>query len=224
MIEVVTSRNAGLYKDALVDMFQLRHRILAENICRDVVCAADGRDAFDTDDAIYLLLTADDGTVIGSHRLLPTTGPHLFSDVLPQCCDVKGVQRGAAIVELTRTCVDEALPDKATMETARKRIMVGLFEFCLRAGYQKFTLLMPTDLLFRYLVIGLQIKPLGLPLDVDGVEQVAVIVTVDAAAFDAMRLALGIPERQVNYLGALAGDPLVLAPGERAYWPLDAAG
>ena len=32
MIEVVTSRNALLYKDALHDMFHLRHRIFVERM------------------------------------------------------------------------------------------------------------------------------------------------------------------------------------------------
>src|SRR5476651_498621 len=184
MIEVVTSRNALLNQDALHDMFHLRHRIFVERMGWEALRKPDRleRDQFDTDDSIYLLLTQDDGTVIGTHRMLPTMKPHLFSDVFPNLCAVKGVQRGERILELTRTCVDEESLDRPAMENARKRIMVGLFEFCLRAGFEKFTLLTPTDLLFRYLLIGLDIKPLGMPVDMDGNKQVAVIVTVDEKA------------------------------------------
>lgn len=216
MIEVVTSRNAHQYKDALHDMFHLRHRIFVERMGWDALRKDDRleKDQFDTDDAIYLLLTGDDGSVIGSHRMLPTTKPHLFSDVFPQACVVKGVQRGEKILELTRTCVDEELLDRKTTEVARKRIMVGLFEFCLRAGYEKVTIFTPTDLLFRYLLIGIDIKPLGMPMDIDGSKQVAVIVTVNQQALDAMRFALGVPEPQVIYLGAPENDPLCLAPIE----------
>src|SRR6185295_11038087 len=172
MIQVVTSRNALLYEDALRDMFHLRHRIFVERMGWEALRKPDRleRDQFDTEDAIYLLLMDDDGTVIGTHRMLPTTKPHLFSDVFPQLCAVKGVQRGKKILELTRTCVDEEALDRATMEHARKRIMVGLFEFCLRAGYEQITLLTPTDLLFRYLLIGLDIKPLGMPVEMDGIK------------------------------------------------------
>jgi acyl-homoserine lactone synthase len=225
MIEVVTSRNALLYRDALNDMFHLRHRIFVERMGWDALRKPDRleKDQFDTDSAIYLLLTEDDGTVIGTHRMLPTTGPHLFSDVFPNLCAVKGVQRGDKILELTRTCVDEEALDKPAMEKARKRIMVGLFEFCLRAGYEKFTLLTPTDLLFRYLLIGLDIKPLGMPVDMDGNKQVAVIVKVDQQALDAMRMALGVPDPQVHYVGAPPGDPLVLAPEAPQQRPLEAA-
>jgi len=225
MIEIVTSRNALLYQDALRDMFHLRHRIFVERMGWEALRKPDRleRDQFDTDDAIYLLLTEDDGTVIGTHRMLPTTKPHLFSDVFPNLCAVKGVRRGESILELTRTCVDEENLDKATMEKARKRLMVGLFEFCLRAGYENFTLLTPTDLLFRYLLIGLDIKPLGMPVDMDGIRQVAVIVKVDQDALDAMRMALGVSETQVVYLGAPHDDVLVLAPDVVEQLPLVAA-
>ena len=207
MIEVVTSRNALLYQDALGDMFDLRHRVLSGL----------EKDRFDTEDAIYLLLTKDDGTVIGSQRMLPTVGPHRFSEELPQLCDVKGVQRGPKILELTGACVDEDALELFARETARKRLIVGLFEFCLRAGYEKFTLVMPTESLFRYLLIGLNVKPLGLPIERGAEHEVAVIVTVDSKALDAMRMALDVPEQQVDYVGAPPDDPLVLAPLDTAH-------
>jgi acyl-homoserine lactone synthase len=225
MIEVVTSRNALIYKDALQDMFHLRHRIFVERMGWEALRKPDRleRDQFDTGDAIYLLLTQDAGAVIGTHRMLPTTGPPLFSDVFPNLCSVKGVQRGERILELTRTCVDEEALDRAAMEKARKRLMVGLFEFCLRAGYEKFTLLTPTDLLFRYLLIGLDIKPLGMPADLDGNKQVAVIVKVDQQALDVMRMALGVVDSQVRYVGAPQNDPLVLKQDTVRQRPLEAA-
>jgi len=225
MIQVVTSRNALLYEDALRDMFHLRHRIFVERMGWEALRKPDRleRDQFDTEDAIYLLLMDDDGTVIGTHRMLPTTKPHLFSDVFPQLCAVKGVQRGKKILELTRTCVDEEALDRATMEHARKRIMVGLFEFCLRAGYEQITLLTPTDLLFRYLLIGLDIKPLGMPVEMDGIKQIAMIAKVDQQALDVLRQAFAVPQTQVHYIGAPRGDRLVLAPDASEQIPLEAA-
>jgi len=225
MIEVVTSRNALLYQDALQDMFHLRHRIFVERMGWEDLRKPDRleKDQFDTDDAIYLLLTEDDGKVIGTHRILQTAKPHLFSDLFAKYCAVKGVQRGEKIVELTRTCVDEDALDKARTEKARKHLMAGLFEFCLRAGYEKFTVLTSTEILFRYLLIGVDIKPLGMPVDMDGSKQVAAIVTVDQQAIDAVRMALGVPETQVHYVGAPQSDPLVLAPDTAQQRPLEAA-
>jgi N-acyl-L-homoserine lactone synthetase len=109
------------------------------------------------------------------------------------------------------------------MERARKRIMVGLFEFFVRSGYEKVVMLSPVDLVFRYLLIGIDIKPLGLPVEIDGIKQVALIATIDQAALDALRAAYGVTEPQVIYIGAPDGDPLVLAPIDVQRLPLEAA-
>jgi acyl-homoserine lactone synthase len=225
MLEIVTSRNAHQYQDALRDMFDMRHRIFVERMGWEALRKPDGleKDQFDNDDAIYLLLTDDDGTVIGSHRMLQTVKPHLFSDVFPQYCAVKGVQRGENILELTRTCVDEERLDKATMERARKRIMVGLFEFFVRTGYEHVTMLSPVDLVFRYLLIGIEVKPLGIPVEIDGIKQVALIAPINQEALSKLREAYGIAEPQVVYIGAPENDPLRLAPVEPKQHPLEAA-
>src|ERR1700744_2448851 len=164
MIQVVTNRNALLYREALDDMYRLRHRALVDGLGLEALRRPDGlqKDRFDTCDAIYLLLTDDDGTVRGSMGLLPTLGRHGFSEIHPDIWSVKGVQRGPRILEMTRACVDEGMLDLVRMETAHKHLVVGLFEFCLRAGYEKFPMLLPTDMLFRHLLIGIDIKPLGL--------------------------------------------------------------
>jgi len=213
MIAVVTSRNAPLYTDALADMFRLRHREIGRQ----------HTDCFDAAAAIYLVLIAEGGAVRAGARLLPTTGPHVFADMAPQLCGMKGVQRGERIVELTRAVVDEELPDRAAMEEARKHLLVGLFEFCVRAGFEMFTTLMPTDLLYRHLVMGIQVRPLGLTVECGGARQTAVAVTVDQDALDSLRFALDEFEPLVHYAGAPEGDPLLLAPPRIPARPCEAA-
>jgi acyl-homoserine lactone synthase len=214
MIEVVTSRNALLYREALDEMFRLRHRIFVESRGYERLRRPDGlqKDRFDIEDAIYLLLTEDDGTVRGTQRLLPTTGPHVFADAMPELCSVKGVQRGERILELSRACVDETALDRPMMEEAHKRMVVGLFEFCRRAGFEKFTMLLPTEMLFHHLVIGVDIKPLGLPVERNGMSQLAAVVPANQHALDAMRLALDVHEPLVHYVGGPLADSLVLSP------------
>lgn len=215
MIEIVTSRNALLYQDAIHDMHRLRHRVLVERRGLERLRREDGLqiDRFDGADAVYLLLTDDGGYVRGTARLLPTTGRHALAEIGPEACSVKGVLRGDDILELTRTCVDEAL-STPKREIARNHLVVGLFEFCVRAGWHRLTTLLPTDTLFHHLVIGLDIKPLGLPVERDGIKQIAVAVTADQTALNALRLALGVFEPLVHYVGAPAGDSLSLAPAQ----------
>ena len=167
---------------------------------------------FDNGDAIYMLLMDGAGMPIAAQRLLPTTGPHLFSEVLPGLCDVRGVVRDGKTLELSRYCVDEERLGRPRMEMARKELVVGMIEFCQRAGYDRLTMLLPADVMFHHLVIGVDIKPLGLSVKRDGIEQVAVAVSVTQSTQNALRLALDIFEPLVSYDGAPDGDPLMLGP------------
>ena len=131
-------------------------------------------------------------------------------------------QRGEKTLELSRLCIDPDL-DREAAELGRNRLLVGLLEFCRRAGYDRLTLLIHTDTLYRHLVIGLDIKPLGLAADRDGLKQVAVVVRVTGEALAALRLALNVHAPQVHYVGAPLEDTLVLGPAPPDSWPLEAA-
>ncbi len=208
MIDVVTSQNAVFYKDALEGMFRLRHRIFVERMGWEALRKPDGieKDQFDTPDAVYLILQDDNGAVIGSHRLLPTLKPHLFSELFPEMCNVRGVQRGQNIYELNRTCVDEEYLDRKKQEWARQQIIAGLVEFSYRAGIDNVTILTPLEVMFRYMLIGVEVKPLGLHREIDGVKQAAVSVKMDRAADEAVKAAFGIKGNIVRYIGANGGD------------------
>ncbi len=212
MIEVVTSRNALLYQDALEDAYDFRHDMLVPALVGPADRVSVGRDCYDTADALYLLLTRDDGAVVAAARLLPTLRPHGLSEIAPEFCSVRGVQRGHRILELNASGIDLTVLDPAARAHARNHLFAGVFEFCLRAGFEHITMLVPTDQLFHLLLIGLSIKPLGLPVDRGGAWHVAVMVAVDQNAFDVVRMAFNVPRQTVDYVGAPKGDPLVLAP------------
>jgi acyl-homoserine lactone synthase len=204
MIDVVTSQNAVLYKDALEGMFRLRHRIFVERMGWEALRKPDGieKDQFDTPDAVYLILQDDNGAVIGSHRLLPTIKPHLFSELFPEMCNVRGVQRAHNIYELNRTCVDEEYLDRKKQEWARQQIIAGLVEFSYRAGIERVTILTPLEVMFRYMLMDIEVKPLGLHREIDGVKQAAVSVTMNRHADQAVKAAFGIKSNIVRYIGA----------------------
>ena len=224
MIEVVTSRNALLYRETLDDVYRLRHRALVDALGLERLRRANGalKDRFDTADTIHLLLTEDDGTVRGALRLLSTLGPHVLSDAAPELCEFKGLQRDARTLELSRLCIDPDL-DPAAIETGRNRLLVGLFEFCRLAGYERLTVLLPTDVLYRHLLIGIDIKPLGLAADRDGLKQIAVVVRVTDEALELLRLALNVPVSELNYVGAPLEDGSAIGPSRAGSWPLEAS-
>ncbi len=202
MIHVVTRENSHLYQNELHRMHAMRHEVFVEEMGWEDLRSADGleRDQFDTPDAIYLLLI-EDGVLVGSHRLIPTMKPHLFSDIFPHLCDVRGVVRSNKVYELNRTCVDTVLLGPKGSVRARKILMTGLMEFCVRSGMDHFTVLSKVDILERYTRIGWNLRPLGVPVIIDGGPQVAVQVKTDAAALKVMREACRIREDLLDYVG-----------------------
>ena len=217
MIDVVTNLNATLYHDELDAMYKMRHRVFVDGMKWEALRKPDGveKDQFDTEDAVYLLLREDGGRVIGSHRLLPTTKPHLFSELFADMCAIRGMRTGERIYELTRTCVDKDLLDKDGEMRALKQIMVGLFEFCIRAGIEQLTLLTPLNTLYRCLLTGVEVKPLGLPREMDGVPQAAVAFITNQTTLDNARQFLGVKENIVRYVGPSGDLPMSEIVGGR---------
>jgi acyl-homoserine lactone synthase len=207
MLEVVTAFNKHLYAEPLLQMHRLRHRIFVEQMGWEAIRRPDGveRDQFDTDDAVYLL-HMDRGSVIGVHRLLSTLRPHLFSEVFAEHCSVRGVQRAPAVFELNRTCVDTLTLPPGLAEAARRYIVVGLIEFCVRAGIKALTVFGPLKILSHYVGLEWDIRPLGAPVEIDGIPQVAFILYTDARCLALVRQAYCVTESQVICRGmALEG-------------------
>jgi len=206
MIYVVTKENSHNYTAELRRMHELRHKVFVEQMGWEDLRSPDGleRDQFDTSDAVYLLLIEDE-KMVGSHRLIPTNKPHLFSDIFPHLCDVRGVVQSPNVYELNRTCVDEALLGPKGSVRARKILMTGLMEFCVVSGMEHFTVLSRVDILDRYTRIGWNLRPLGVPTVIDGVPQVAVSVKTDQTALDVMRAACRIREPLLEYVGGSVG-------------------
>jgi N-acyl-L-homoserine lactone synthetase/ectoine hydroxylase-related dioxygenase (phytanoyl-CoA dioxygenase family) len=201
MIEVVSRENRQRYEPQLEQMYRLRHRMFVDRLKWEALRKPDGReiDEFDNADAIYLLVTHD-GIVVGCHRIIPTVKPHLISEVFADFCDVRGVQRGPGIVECGRTCVDEDHLVRADLRVARRVLMTGVMEFCVRAGATHFTGLNPIAVMSHYLRLNWDIRPLGVPRTMeDGVTYVAVSYAATNEALVSARRAYGITEDLVVY-------------------------
>jgi acyl-homoserine lactone synthase len=211
MMEPVSRENAHLYGPELEQMFRMRHRVFVERLRWEALRKSDGveKDQFDTDDAIYLLLM-DEGVVVGGHRLLPTLKPHLFSELFPHLCDVRGVQRDAQTYELNRTCVDLVSLPESRLLWARRANMLGLMEFCVRAGIPRLSVLTAPHFITHYLRLGWEITPLGVPTELEGETQVAVIIHCNEKGLASMRQAYEMPGSLLRAVGmtlpALASD------------------
>jgi acyl homoserine lactone synthase len=93
--------------DLLTEMHRLRFRVFKERLDWNVAVSGGMEiDNFDILSPTYLLLIDRRRTLIGSVRLLPTTGPTMLGDVFPQLLADQPMPRSPVIWESSRFCID----------------------------------------------------------------------------------------------------------------------
>ena len=164
MILVVERHNAREHADLLNDMFRLRARVFRDRLKWNVG-VVDGmeRDRYDDEDPVYIISTDDRRKkVIGSLRLLPTTGPTLvadfFEDTLPEAAQLTS----PAIWECTRFCVDEDYLGRDQATFASGVLFAALGEVALDAGIQSILGNFDARMLRLYRRVGCAVEVLGL--------------------------------------------------------------
>lgn len=204
MIHIVTPANANRYADAMEQAWRLRHAIFVGEKGWSELARPDGReiDQFDTPHAVHFLAMEDD-TVVGYSRLLPTTRPHLLSDVLPQLCEGERPV-GPQIWEWTRQGVARSHRAKGrVVNPVSIALLTGIVEWGLAHGVHSLLLQMPTLYMIHVIQLHFRPQPLGLPVQIAGEEIMAA-----TARFDARTLAK---------LRAVRGDSRSLLVSEPAY-------
>ena len=90
MIHLVTPENDFHYRDEMEQAYRLRHQVFVEEMGWHNLAKPEGReiDQFDNKHAVHML-DIEHGEVLGYQRLLPTTRPHLLSDIMPELCEVE---------------------------------------------------------------------------------------------------------------------------------------
>lgn len=182
MIHVVDADNRHLYAAELEQHFRIRHQIYVGERKWLALARPDGLeiDQFDTDEAVYLLAIEHAG-VVGGTRLVPTLAPHLMADVFPFLADIRGLQRGSDIVEWTRIFV---VPERRGRDSkVLHSVLAGMFEYCLANDISAITVVMETWWLPRFLELGWEVRPLGLPAVIDGMNCVGTMISVTEAAY-----------------------------------------
>jgi acyl-homoserine lactone synthase len=181
MLQVIDAANRHLYKRELEQHFRIRHEIYVDERKWMALQRPDGRevDQFDDEHAIYLL-AIEDGAVIGGTRLVPTLRPHLMADVFPFLANVEGIRRGVDIVEWMRIFV---VPGRRGRDSkVLHTVLAGMLEYCLASEISEITVVMETWWMPRFLALGWDVRPLGLPAVIDGMNCIgaAIAVTPDA--------------------------------------------
>lgn len=182
-LHVVSHANRHLYREPLEEYFRLRHQIYVEERRWTQIARADGReiDQFDTPDTIYLM-AMEGSRVVGSHRLVPTSGPTLMSDLFPQLA-LRGLVRSPFAYELSRVFVVRDRRGDQVQPRVESIIMAGTMEFALIEGLSQFTIVMETWWLPRFQELGWNPRALGVPVDINGMSCIGVMVNVTEEAW-----------------------------------------
>ena len=188
MIHVVTPENEYHYRDEMEQAFRLRHQVFVEEMGWTELAQPDGReiDQFDNKYAVHMLYI-EHGEVFGYQRLLPSTRPHLLSEVTPQLCEVERPV-GAHIWEISRHCV---APGQGTggryASPIANALGSGLLEWALECGVSMFIMEIEPMRLLPLVQLLFQPLPLGLPSKVNGREVLAVTLTFDGRVLERFR-------------------------------------
>lgn len=140
MLDVITAPVPGRRRE-LECMFRLRDEIFNQRMHWDVE-SKDGmeRDQFDGLNPIYFLAYDESEDLVGTWRLLPTTGSYMIRDVFP--CLLEGQEAPSAIEiwEASRFAVGGNYSGRdglAAVNRVTGELFCGLIEFCVWNGIEE---------------------------------------------------------------------------------------
>jgi acyl-homoserine lactone synthase len=188
MLLVVTAQNAEEYQGELDQAFRLRHKVFVEEKGWTDLRREDGRetDRFDDEHAVHMLFTIED-RVVGYQRMLPSTRPHLLSEVLLDLCEGER-PAGTNIWEWTRYCVEPQYRERGRMlSPVANALLCGIVEWGLGRGIDTIIIEMNPLWLLRLVQLHFRVTPLGLPKLIGGEETVAVTARFDERTLQRLR-------------------------------------
>lgn len=163
------SEHSGQSNTALDSMFRLRHEVFKERLKWDVgSMSGQERDNFDDLDPVYIVCE-EDGEVLGSWRLLPTTGPYMLKNVFPELLHGADAPVGEDVWEISRFAVSKRVAGNDSLGTIRKvtnLLLEELFKFAERRNISRIVAV--SDVRFERILkrAGLLTTRFGPPLQI----------------------------------------------------------
>lgn len=185
-VHVIAQANRHLYEPLMTHYHQQRYRVFVEergwkNLARS---NSEEHDQFDDENMVYLL-AVDNDVVIGGQRVYPSVLPHMLSEVFPHMAQWP-LPRSPDTWECSRYFLMRDRRGRAEIA-----MLVAIQQFCLEEGIRQLTGLAEMATLSRRLQMGIRMRPLGLPQDIDGESIVAVVADMSREAYEASMKRLG---------------------------------
>lgn len=199
MIEILEGFRPGESR-MLDDAMRLRHHVFVEEKGWNGLRRADGRDVdqFDTPATVHHIAIVQ-GEVAGYQRFNATTGSHLLADVHAELCDGPS-PRGDHIWEWSRYCVARKFKREGAFCDVASTLLIAALEWGEERGIKEFVLEFHPLWITRFLELGFDVKPLGLPREYDGEPTLAVRLNYGETTYQRMLELRGIhgPVLNVN--------------------------
>ncbi len=198
MIYLARSDNGQQYTSLLQDMYELRAKVFNERLGWDVD-VVDGMeiDRFDQHDPLYLLSVDGNDRLLGSLRLLPTTGPNMLADVFSSLLPDGEVIKSPLIWESSRFCVsDDTIKegDPALLNYVTRELLLGLCEVGMLAGLDSIVTVYDARIKRVVRHAGCEGEILGTPKKFGRVTTYAGLFPVNEPVLSQLRSATGIRE------------------------------
>jgi acyl-homoserine lactone synthase len=182
VVHVVNSGNVSYYANEMRQAHRLRHRVFVEEQKWEALRKPDGYeiDQFDTSEAIHIM-EIEAAAVVGYSRLLPTIHPHLLSDIYPHLAQTI-IPRSPSTFEWTRYCVAPEKRGETAIGNVGSRLLYGVLEYSLTEGISQLTMETNPIWTTRFFDFGFDVRPLGLPQQLDGQPVIALAIEITSKA------------------------------------------
>ncbi len=180
MIKMIHGHERHLFAREIDQMHRLRKRVFYDRMQWDVPIINDWEvDGFDAMDPLYLLVMDEQDQVIGSSRLLPTTGFTMINDIFSELLPGQSPVYSPRIWEGSRFCVDSdvgAHGERAPFSRAALEMLIAGNEIGLEVGLTHTVAVFDLNMHRLMKRIGCAGDPLGPPRRIGHVMCIAVSI------------------------------------------------
>lgn len=203
MLYALTTDELMQRPDLWEEVHRLRHRIFVEEMGWEDLHRDDGLeiDQFDHDEAVHHIVIRD-GEVAGYQRMLPTTRPHLLTEILTDLY-VGEPPSGPNVWELTRYAVAPGYRDgRRGVSTVGTELIAGFVEWGLPRGVNQVIIEFEPMWVLRALQLHFLARPLGYQRTYGRQQVVATLLTFNESTLEVVR------ERRAHHAPVLSrGHP-----------------
>ncbi|MGL4975742.1 MAG: acyl-homoserine-lactone synthase [Bosea sp. (in: a-proteobacteria)] len=190
-------------------MFRLRAQVFSERLGWDVR-VVDGweTDRFDNDETIYVMSVSDEmSTLLGCARLLPTSSPHMMSDIFGAHFEPDSTFRSPLIWEITRFCTSDSARHTLTpsgLNAPTLELLAGVCELGMASGIAQVTAVFEPLMGRIYRRAGLRTATVGKSLTLGKLPVFAGVWDIDQRTLASLRKAGGFAQSVMRPTGSLA--------------------